>query len=658
MAEDNDDLHWIEKFEDFCSSDDLSIDGIMRRITDGVSFFSSNGISLASKLSDSSFFHRVCMNKNVTLEIVNYLLDLFPSAIYRCLAIPDVVSAYPLHLACCNKECPNEVIQLLLTRNHNYQLQYMCYMEFDWGNTNIEEGDYFGGTPLHYYLSRTSNVDLNIVKELAADPLVLLSVDDDTKCTPIHILMHNKSIGDLSDVVTYLVESSPSSLKVQDEYDQNPLNAACSNGFMTVKTIELLLRVCPDSIYEPSNWGGLPIHTLCEARIDDEVATDILKLLLEAHPNSVSDQNNDDGELPLHLAANNKSPAFCKLLVDAYPESVRRGGSGANGSLPIHSACYGGRPDTLEYLLKVYPESLYTRNDGSYLPIHCAASSTEQKNAVDIIKFFLRHDPECLSRQIVSDYRGDDYRQGNGALPLHLSCNNMYQSEDMSRLLFDLYPEAILVRNERGQLPIDVVRNRDEGLHTNPQTGRPYHMDQRRRNKSLMHFLSVQIKYATKSQDGIGLRTPDSSGLLPLHSALRALAPLGSIKLLVKGNPDAINVPDDNGMCPLDIASQSSPLGVVKYLADVVPGRLNSCDENKNYPLHRACRGGNCEVISYLLERPVSSASVLERNSDDMLPIHLFCKFVNELEGKEDTPSYTETIWRLLTAYPETVLNW
>ena len=111
-------------------------------------------------------------------------------------------------------------------------------------------------------------------------------------------------------------------------------------------------------------------------------------------------------------------------------------------------------------------------------------------------------------------------------------------------------------------------------------------------------------------------------------------------------------------MFPLDIASEISTVGVVRYLAEISSDRLNTCDVNKNYLLHHACRGGNCEVISYLLETPMSSASVSERNDGDMLPIHLFCEFVRGRWCEGETPEYTETIWRLLTAYPETVLNW
>jgi len=471
------------------------------------------------------------------------------------------------------------------------------------------------------------------------------------------ILLHNESIGEMYDVVKYLVETNPSSLQAKDIYDKYPLHVACGKRNMKTSIIEFLLRVCPDSIYHPSICDWLPIHCLCEARMDDEVAIDVLKLLLETHPDSVASFAE---ELPLHIAATNKSPAFCRILLDAYPESLIRR-CGYDGSLPFHSAFYDGRPDTLEYLFKLFPESLYTRNNNGYLPIHCAGHSTGQTNGAEIIKFLLIHDPECLSRPIVSDDRGGRL-QGNGALPLHVACSKGDRPEEeiqtlYPRLLFDLYPEAILIRSERGQLPVDVVRSRENELSISTRDDEEN--EEIERLHELVEFFDTQMRYACLAQDGTAMRTPEPNGLLPLHNAIRDGAPLGSIKLLVKGNPIAINVSDGIGMLPLDIASQSSTLGVVKYLAELSSDRLNACDVNKNFPLHHACRGGNCEVIVYLLETPLSSAAVSERNVDGMLPIHLFCDFVR-FQGAEgrDNPKYTETIWRLLTAYPETVLNW
>lgn len=221
-----------------------------------------------------------------------------------------------------------------------------------------------------------------------------------------------------------------------------------------------------------------------------------------------------------------------------------------------------------------------------------------------------------------------------------------------------LYPEAILKRNERGQLPFDLLRRKDDELPMNLETGRPHNEEARKRNQELLAFLSTQMGYAYKAQDENGvLMIPDHTGSLPLHYAVRTRAPLGSIKLLVKGYPNSIRMPDRTGMYPLDVAIQYSKVGVVKYLAELTPLRLNTCDLNKNYPLHHACREGKCDVIEYLLETPVSSAAVSERNVDGKLPIHLFCEHVRCCHGY-DPPGYTETIWRLLSAYPETVLNW
>jgi len=685
MAEENNNdanYKWINKFEDFCSSDDLSLDELRKMINDASKDDLDNALIVLQdteykrrqqpiqplklqSLHKSNFLHRVCMNENVTVEIMAYLLDVHPPAAHRCLNIPDlrytsVESAYPLHLACYNKECPNEVIQLLLQREHGfnlYHLEHMCHMDFNWGKTGLD-GGYYGGTPLHYYLSRTSNINLDIVEQLAvySEELLLLT-GDDTKCTPIHIIMHNKSIGDLYDEVKCLVEINPDSLKANDKYDRTPLSVACLNRNITTRTVKLLLEACPESIHQRSSSNALPIHKLCEVKdMDDAVAFDILKLLLETHPDLVSQIGNFQGYLPLHLAATNKAPAFCKVLVDAYPESVK---VDCDGRLPFHCACGNGRLDTVEYLFGLYPECINIRTDDGYLPIHEAASDPGE-NTAQIVKFLLRHDPECLSKPVVSDFNNSD----EGSLPLHLVCSSRDESNVIENL-FDLYPEAILIQNEEEQLPIDILREKLDELPIDSETGRPYPHNEEwyQRLQYLIRFLQTQMSYARKAQDETAMRTFDFVGYFPLHRAIRDKAPLGAIKLLLKGNPNAIDVPMVlSEMYPLDIACQFSTLGVVKYLVELSPDRLNPCGFSRNFPLHHACRGGNCEVISYLLKTPMASASVSERtgmNSDGMLPIQLFCEYVNEeQEGEEENTEYTETIWHLLTAYPETVLNW
>lgn len=141
---------------------------------------------------------------------------------------------------------------------------------------------------------------------------------------------------------------------------------------------------------------------------------------------------------------------------------------------------------------------------------------------------------------------------------------------------------------------------------------------------------------------------------LSLHHALRNNASLGSIKLLVKGNPLAVRVADSHGSFPLHIASEFSTVDVVQFLVERNESCLNVCDVKENSPLHCACRGGNCGVIKYLLDRHVPSVS--ERNAENKLPIHLLCE-VDREKVDHDSPEYVETIWLLLLAHPEAVLQ-
>mmetsp|Transcript_14166 Transcript_14166/g.25800 ORF Transcript_14166/g.25800 Transcript_14166/m.25800 type:complete len:110 (+) Transcript_14166:541-870(+) len=107
-------------------------------------------------------------------------------------------------------------------------------------------------------------------------------------------------------------------------------------------------------------------------------------------------------------------------------------------------------------------------------------------------------------------------------------------------------------------------------------------------------------------------------------------------------------------MLPLHIACEFSTSDIVQFLVELNDGCLDHCDLNTNYPLHYACRGGKCGVVKYLLESRVPSVS--ERNGDNKLPIHFLCESGNDKVDHE-SPEYVETIWRLLLAYPMTVLN-
>ena len=106
----------VKELEKLCSSDDLSLVTLLGKI---------NPIP-TDALHGSSFLHRVCSNKRVSVELVEYILDLYPDVAQTSsdfLCPPDVTTwwasttyppCYPLHLACINGDCPNAVIELLV----------------------------------------------------------------------------------------------------------------------------------------------------------------------------------------------------------------------------------------------------------------------------------------------------------------------------------------------------------------------------------------------------------------------------------------------------------------------------------------------------------------------------------------------------------------
>jgi hypothetical protein len=170
-------------------------------------------------------------------------------------------------------------------------------------------------------------------------------------------------------------------------------------------------------------------------------------------------------------------------------------------------------------------------------------------------------------------------------------------------------------------------------------------------------FIRTQLIYARKAKDRTSMTTRDENGQLPLHRALRGLinnATLGSIKLLVKGNPSAMRTPDNAGALPLHLACQhQESASIVAYLIGVDQTTLQAFDEKGNTVLHYACRGAKHTTISLLLKE-YGGISVSRRNAHNQLPIHLLLES-KEVSDREDT-RYVESIYRLLRAYPETVM--
>ena len=622
----------MDELVGICYSEDLSIESLQAKIK---LFPSHHTGAYVHHYSSQPFLHAACMNKNVTLEIIEYILDAFPlieNLRADSIFCPEgTTTSYALHCACDNNHCPNEVIKLLIEKDSIAALRHFCLVGEGVQSPYDDEDVYFRGLPLHYYLAR-ENVDIDTVKmfvEACPQTLVMMAVSE-LSLPAIHgaICNENINIDDLHDIIIFFLgqEQSSQIMRMVDGWNSTPLHRVCMKRGLTLELFQLVFNAWPEAIRLTDNYEYLPIHDFCcNKQLDDIVAIEILRFMLNIDPTLLG-ETNDDGCLPIHHAITAESTAFCKILIDEYPRSIMA--RARDGSVPIHRACrYGTRNDmvdTIQYLLELHPACIQARDGRGWLPIHGAA----EKGIVKAIELLLMHDPTAASKETTTESR---------QLPLHIASLNGKIGAVQS--FFDAFPEEILTRNGNGRTPIDLTHTR------------------RRSNSKVLSFLKSQVLYARKAQDMTTMTTLDKNGWFPIHHALKDNVPLGSIKLLVKGNPSAVQTAEYNMALPLHIACEFSSVKVVKFLVDKYDSCVYHIDGEKDSILHYACRGGNLGVVRYLLESYsplVASATV---NAKGELPIHLLCEKAGkgEEEGDNGSTEYIETIWLLLLANPEVV---
>jgi ankyrin repeat protein len=414
-----------------------------------------------------------------------------------------------------------------------------------------------------------------------------------------------------------------------------PLHEMCFVPHVTRGMVQLLVHASPESLSRVDNAGNTPLHILCINRdIADSTAVDILSLLLERCPGAVRHATTNSA-LPIHFAAESKSPEFCRMLIEAYPGSERI--PTPEDGFPLHIACGHGAVATAEYLYQLYPECINLVDDGrGYYPIHCAIARLRSETptiAVEMVHMLL----DCDQSVVVSqEFHGVSplclvYIMGSaGVFPAFSSRYNFAPVSDVLRalhLLYDAQPEAI-------ENMIDA----------------PYNMSP----EEMQIFITAQRTYARQSRDLTFMSTRNENGQLPLHQALRDNVILGSIKLLVKGNPIAVQTADNDGALPLHLAIQHhDSTKVVDYLIGLDPNTLTAVDREGNTALHHACCSAKHEIIALLLEK-YGAVSVSKKNSLNKLPIHLLSES-NAVADRDDT-KYTESIFQLLRAYPDTVM--
>lgn len=219
-----------------------------------------------------------------------------------------------------------------------------------------------------------------------------------------------------------------------------------------------------ESLVVLANTAKKPLTQMLASQLDDYGNTalhyaaggtcsiELLKEILFSCPEAARARNND-GLLPLHVAAGKAPLATVQILFTAFPTAI--GITDRNHWLPIHHAAYDSRSvDVVQFLHEAYPQATSKPNGASgRIPIHYAAVKCLSSKVID---FLLRAHPD-----------GAKTFDAHRRLPLH---NCIARCEHMTparlrclRALLEAYPHAAGMADEEGRTPLDLARRDHQG---------------------------------------------------------------------------------------------------------------------------------------------------------------------------------------------------
>ena len=336
-----------------------------------------------------------------------------------------------------------------------------------------------------------------------------------------------------------------------------------------------------------------------------------LKSILREHPNVLQERDEHNQTL-LHFACRyGRSSEFCKVIIEADHDLVMAVNN--NGWLPFHYSCWYGNVETAKYLFSLYPEGINIPDvsSGRY-PLHIVLNSGSQ-NSTKLAQFLLKHDRGAIS--ICTE---------SGNLPLHYACRN--SSLAIAKRVFDLYPQAIYMRNVGRRTPLDDARRANQ------------------MEKAL--FFEFQLNFLRQAIQPQS--DPHGRWQLPIHKAVQnENVSMGTIKMLIADDPDSLMLVDKQGSTPLHIACQVGDIDVVKLLVETNEDFLRVVNSRGEFPLHIACSHGNCHVINYILDKSDHGVSV--KNAYNQLPIQVV---LFEADCNRNSLDFVEAVGRLLYANP------
>ena len=531
----------------------------------------------------------VCQLQQVTLELVQYLVELYPKILTpEAYPFPSALTWLPLHHACRNSQhIPLKIVEYLVDQYPGALKMNRLYRPLGW-----------------------------VLQEDDTHPELRL------------------------DLLRFIVRKDPGCITALD------VHLACRRSKVSFEAIQLLVNARPECLsFEITDntrrlcsgdgrYGRLlPAHTLFSknryaSSINNKVElpdTELIKFMLQGNMEAAKYVTGEEGMNLLHMACKRgASLATVSLIVDAYPEACQR--TSANGILPLHYYCESGElldMEVLRYLVDTYSPALqHIGRNG--IPLVLAAGER-----LEVVKFLTDQYTPDHPRTIAKCYHAVA-RKGTpeviqyfakifptgfaslfdfGCTILHSACQERFQSQRRLQNLLDIYPESVHMADERRNLPLHhacevkdnlawpdailfILLNNPRAAMTEDRFGQlPLHKFLSKRiHQSASKTASYVVKELLQAYPA-AVRIVGRDGILPIHLACKYGHDTSILKLLVDLYPESLRRPARVDGLPIHIAAKEhESLEAIQYLADSYKQALNTYIYGLGLPLHCALR--------------------------------------------------------------------
>ena len=279
-------------------------------------------VALDAGVKMDNIFHHACASKFVTVEIINFLLDIDENLTTTIMGKGNHQNEYPLHILCRNtelddetslallkiliKKCPEAVkfrVKDRLGQDMNLPIHDATrHMSLDCCKLLIEEypgcwldkaklkNEYYPECiepgsmvlPLHlacacrslefvkYFVER----EPQSLNHPTREPDFCFPMDDKSRLdekiqhkplpvgnTALHIAVHNKH-KDMPDIVRFILDEGKAHASNLGKWGRTPLHEACASDCLDLQCVTAIFNAFPRAIHTDDVLGRLPIHFL------------------------------------------------------------------------------------------------------------------------------------------------------------------------------------------------------------------------------------------------------------------------------------------------------------------------------------------------------------------------------------------------------------